>query len=145
MADFWARGRARVLCSLAAEGAWFRMRITLGIVLIRSLVFHLFRNVLGTVPECVRICEFKSKSSNLNRAHKMRDSGMLNSWDTFLMTLSSICSETCVIYSSLILGTDVLRDWPFLRFSSSVSLVKAANFCLSSFWRENAAQLQRLI
>ena len=33
---FWAR----VLCSLAAEAACFRMRITLGVVLIRSLVFH---------------------------------------------------------------------------------------------------------
>ena len=41
---FWAR----VLCSLAAEDACFRMRITLGVVLIRSLVFHV------CVPECSR-------------------------------------------------------------------------------------------
>ena len=34
---FWAR----VLCSLVAEDACFRMRITLGDVFIRSLVFHL--------------------------------------------------------------------------------------------------------
>ena len=40
--------RARVLCSLAAEDACFRMRITLGVVLIRSLVFHV------CVPECSR-------------------------------------------------------------------------------------------
>ena len=39
---FWAR----VLCSLAAEDACFRMRITLGVVLIRSLVSHV------CVPEC---------------------------------------------------------------------------------------------
>ena len=42
MASFWAR----VLCSLAAEDACFRMRITMGVVLIRSLVFHV------CVPEC---------------------------------------------------------------------------------------------
>ena len=41
---FWAK----VLCSLAAEDACFRMRITLGVVPIRSLVFHV------CVPECSR-------------------------------------------------------------------------------------------
>ena len=108
----------------------------------------LFRNVPGTVPECVVICWFKRNSSNLDRAPKMRDSVRLNSWDSFLVTLPSICSETCVIYSSLILGTDVFRDWPFLGFSSCVSLVTAANFRLffrrCHFWRENATQLWRL-
>ena len=89
-----------------------------------------FRNVPGTVPECVRICGFKRKLSTLDRAPKMRDYVLLNSWDSFLVTLPSTSSETCVIYSSLILGTDVLRDWPFLGFSSCISLVKAANFRL---------------
>ena len=60
----------------------------------------------------------------------MRDSVLLNSWDSFLLTLPSISSETCVVYSSLILGTDVFRDWPFLGCSSCVSLVTAANFRL---------------
>ena len=89
-----------------------------------------FRNVPGTVSECVRICWFKRNSSNLDRAPKMRDSVLLNSWDSFLLTLPSISSETCVIYSSLILGTEVFRDWPFLGCSSCVSLVTAANFRL---------------
>ena len=89
-----------------------------------------FRNVPGTVPECVVICGFKRNSSNLDRAPKMRDYVLLNSWDSFLMTLPSISSENCVIYSSLILGTDVFRDWPFLGCSSSVYLVTAANFRL---------------
>ena len=89
-----------------------------------------FRNVPGTVPECVRICGFKRISSNLDRAPKMRDSVPRNSWDSFLLILPSISSETCVIYSSLILGTDVFRDWPFLGCSSCVSLVTAANFRL---------------
>ena len=90
----------------------------------------MFRNVPGTVSECVRICWFKRNSSNLDRAPKMRDSILLNSWDSFLVILPSISSETCVIYSSLILGTDVFRDWPFLGFSSCDSLVTAANFRL---------------
>ena len=90
----------------------------------------MFRNVPGTVSECVRICWFKRNSSNLDRAPKMRDSVLLNSWDSFLLTLPSISSETCVIYSSLILGTDVFRDWPLLGFSSCVSLATAANFRL---------------
>ena len=89
-----------------------------------------FRNVPGTVSECVRIYWFKRNSSNLDRAPKMRDSVLLNSWDSFLLTLPSISSETCVIFSSLIQGTDVFRDWPFLGCSSCVSLVTAANFRL---------------
>ena len=44
VAYFWAT----VLCNLAAEDACFRMRITLGVVLIRSLVFRV------CVPECSR-------------------------------------------------------------------------------------------
>ena len=108
-----------------------------------------FRNVPGTVPECVVICWFKRNSSNLDRAPKMRDSVLLNYWDSFLLTLPSISSETCVIYSSLILGTDVFHDWPFLGCSSCVSLVTAG--CQLSFlsqrchsWRQNATQLWRL-
>ena len=60
----------------------------------------------------------------------MRDFVLLNPWDSFLLTLPSISSETCVIYSSLILGTGVFRDWPFLGCFSHVSLVTAANFRL---------------
>ena len=78
----------------------------------------------------------------------MRDSVRLNSWDSFLVTLPSISSEICVIYSSLILGTDVFRDWPFLGCSYCVSLVTAANFRLflnvAIFDGENATQLWRL-
>ena len=60
----------------------------------------------------------------------MRDYVLLNSWESFLVTLPSISSETCVIYSSLILGADVFRDRPFLRCSYCVSFVTAANFRL---------------
>ena len=60
----------------------------------------------------------------------MRDAVLLYSWDNDLATLPSISSETCVIYSSLILGVDVFRDRPFLECSPCVSLVTAANFLL---------------
>ena len=60
----------------------------------------------------------------------MRNSVLLNSWDSFSVTLPSISSKTCVIYSLLILGTDVFRHWPFLGCYSCVSPVTAANFCL---------------
>ena len=88
-----------------------------------------FRNVPGTVPECVRICGFKRNSSNLDTAPKMRVSVLLNSWNSFLAP-SSISSETCMICSSLILGTEVFRDWSFLGCFSCVSLATAANFHL---------------
>ena len=107
-----------------------------------------FRSVPGTFQECVRICGFKRNSFNLDRAPKMRDSVLLNSWDSFLVILPSISSET-VIYSSLILGRNVFRDWPFLGRSSCVSLVTAANFRLflnvAIFLNgKNATQLWRL-
>ena len=89
-----------------------------------------FRNVPGTVPECVRICGFKRNSSNLDRAPKMRDSVLLNSWDSFLVTLTPISSRSCVIFSSLILGTDAFRDSPFLGCPCCVSHVTAAIFRL---------------
>ena len=60
----------------------------------------------------------------------MRNSVLLNCGDNFLVTLPSISSETCEIYSSLILGTDVFRDWPLLGCSSCVFLVTVANFRL---------------
>ena len=60
----------------------------------------------------------------------MRDFVLLNSWDSFLVTLPSISSKSGVIYSSLILGTDVFPDWLFFGFSYCISLVTAANIRL---------------
>ena len=54
----------------------------------------LFWDVSGTVPESVRTCGFKINSSNFDRAPKL--AVLLNSWDSFLLTLPSISSETCV-------------------------------------------------
>ena len=91
----------------------------------------------GLFPErfrCVcRTCVFKRISSSLDRAPKIWDSVLLRSWDTSLETLPSISLETCVIYSSLTLATDVFREWPLLGKSLCVFLTTAAIFCL--FWK----------
>ena len=58
-----------------------------------------FRDVPRTVPENVRIFGFKTNSSDLDKAPKMQDAVLLNSWDNFSATLPSISSETCVMYS----------------------------------------------
>ena len=62
-----------------------------------------------------------------DRAPKIRDSNWLNSWDSFLVTLPSISSDTWVMYSSVIPGTNVFGAWLFLAFSW-VSLETAANY-----------------
>ena len=80
-------------------------------------------------PESVRTCGFKRNSSNSDRAPKMQDSVLLKYWDNLLVTLPPICSETCVMYLSVIQGKDMFYDWLFLVFSC-VSLETAANFCL---------------
>ena len=100
----------------------------LAVAVFETKVFSVY--IYSVYTECFRICECKKNSSNFDGAPKMRDSVLLNSWDSFLTTLPSISSETCVIHFLLILGTDVFRDWPFLGCSSCVSLVTAANFCL---------------
>ena len=117
------------IARLLDRGLHLSRGIILGTIPSWFLVFHV--HVLGcsgTVPESVRICGFKKKSSKLDRATKMRGSVLLISWDNFILTLPSISSETCVIYSSLILGTDVFRDLPFRGCSFYVSLETAANF-----------------
>ena len=49
--------------------------------------------------------------------------------DSFLVTLPFVSSDTCVMYSSVIPGTNVFCDWRFLAFSR-VSQETAANFRL---------------
>ena len=125
----WVNWIARLL--VLDRGLHLSRGIILGTIPSWFLGFHV--RVLGcpgTVPESVRICGFKKKSSKLDRARKMRGSVLLISWDNFVLTLPSISSETCVLYSSLILGTDVFRDSPFRGCSFYVSLETAANFRL---------------
>ena len=103
-----------------------------------------FRNVPGTVSENVRICWWNS--SNVDRALIMRDFVLLNSWDSFLVTLPSISSEACAMYSSVIPGADEFYDWFFLGYFC-VSLARAANYRLFSegcHLREKVQQWWRL-
>ena len=98
----------------------------------RSLVGSQFpksvlRDITGTVQEGVRACGCKRNSFNLNRTPTIRDSALLNFWDSFLVILPSISSETCVMYSSVIRGTNVFCDWLFL-VCFYVSVETAANF-----------------
>ena len=84
------------------------------------------------VPGSVRICGLKRNSFSSDRAPKMQmqDSVPLSSWDSILVTLSSISSGTCVMYSSRFSGMDVLCDWLFVGCSPCVSLETALNFRL---------------
>ena len=97
-----------------------------------------FLDVPGTATEPVQTCGFRRNPSSLDKAPKMRDSVRLNSWESFLLTLPSISSETWVMYSSAIPGLIVFCDWLFLLFSG-VSPENAAN----SFLFHNVAMILR--
>ena len=103
----------------------FRERYTVGSRFSEAL----FLDILGIATEQVRICGFWRKPSSSDKAPKMRDSVQLNSWESFLVTLPSISSETWVMYSSAILGWIVFCDW-LLLVSSGVSLETGVNFLL---------------
>ena len=89
----------------------------------------LFLDVPGTATEQVRTCGFRRNSSSLDRAPKIRDSVRLNSFESFLVTLPSISSETWEMYSWDNSESSVFCDRLFLAFSG-VSLETAANFLL---------------
>ena len=128
MAVFWAR----VLCHLVVEEARFRMRVTLGFLRIRSLVYtkNMFRDVSGAVPEWPWISGFVRKSSRRANAPSTRFSVLLNCCDNFLVTLPSISSETWVMLSSCDLGTFKFCAKLPLGYSLQFSLLKAASFLL---------------
>ena len=88
-----------------------------------------FRNVPGVIPEDVRFYGFKRNFSNLESAPKMRDSVLLNFWDSFIVTLPPISSETCAVWYSVIPRAAKFCDWLFLGYSC-VPLAIAANSLL---------------
>ena len=91
---------------------------------------YVFRDVFGTDPEWPWIIGLRRNTSSRDRASKMRFSVLLNSWDNFFVSLSSIFSETCVIKSCCDLGKFVSRPWLLLRCSSWFYLWRAARFRL---------------
>ena len=133
-----------------------RLRITLlvGIFLRTIPIWFLvsYVRVLERPQNGSGVCPYQwvqKKIVQFRQRTQMRNFVLLNSWDIFLVTLPSIISlETSVIYSSIFLGTDVLRDWPFLGCSSCASLETAANFRLifkvDIFWRKIAHQWWKL-
>ena len=62
----------------------------------------LFLDVLGTATEQVQTCEFRRNSSSLDKAPRSRDSVLLNSLESFLVTLPSIPSKIWSMCSSAI-------------------------------------------
>ena len=111
----------------------------------------LFRGVPGKFPESTGVCPCLRahreliwfRQSTLNEV--LCPAEFLGQF--FLTTLPSVSSDTCVMCSLLILGTDLFRDWPFLGCSSCVSFATAANFRLfllflnvAIFRRENVQQ-----
>ena len=89
----------------------------------------LLLEVPGATTEQVRTCGFKRNSSSFDKAPKIRDSVLLNSFESFLVTLPSISSETWEIYSWVSSGSRTLGAFPLLVLSG-VSLETAANFLL---------------
>ena len=71
----------------------------------------------------------KKNSSSFDKAPKIHDSVQLNSPDCFIVNLPSFSSDTQVMYSLVLPGTNVICNWPFLTLSCA-SLETAANFHL---------------
>ena len=88
------------------------------------------RDVSGAVPGWTRGCGFWTHSSSGDKAPKMRPSLLLNSQDSFCVTLASTSSDTWVKNSSWTLKKFVFRAWSFLGSSSWSSLLTAGNFLL---------------
>ena len=130
MCGVWSESKSVRLLAWQAENStsvwrslWERS------LLVSSLSTEVFPNDHGVVPENVRSCGFKRKSSNLDRAPKMWDYVLQSSWDSFLVTLPSISSVTFAVYSSVIPGADDFIDWLFL-VDSCFALDRAATFRL---------------
>ena len=110
-------------------GFHFRMRIILRTILIWFLVFHV------CVPECSRngsgACPYLWVQRKFVEFRQCTQSARLCPADFLGQFFSAFSlSETCVIYSSSILGKNVFRDWPFPGRSSCVSVATAANYHL---------------
>ena len=75
----------------------------------------LFRDVPGTVAEHFRTCGFRRKSSSLNCLPKIRDSVLLISCNSFVVTLSKHVCEACgqVIPPTKDIPGPSNKDWSF--------------------------------
>ena len=72
----------------------------------------------------------QKNSSKFDQVPCIRLSVLLNSYDKFLITCLSISFKSCVIYSSLVLGTFLSRNKLLLGCSSWPSSLRVAKFFL---------------
>ena len=89
----------------------------------------LILDVPGTATEQVRTCGFRRNSSSFDSAPKIRDSVLLNSFQSFLVILPPISSETWEMWSWVASGSSVFCTLLFLVLSG-VSMETAASFLL---------------
>ena len=123
--------RAVTIFLARVEEASFKMRVTLVVTLIRSLLYA--KHIPGRLRSRSGVpwsSGFMRKSSSRASAPSMRFSVLLNSCDNSLVTLSSISPETWVMQSSCDLGTFELCAKLLLGCSSQFSLFKATSFLL---------------
>ena len=92
----------------------------------------LLLDVPGTATEQVRTCGFKRNSSSFDKAPKMRDSVLLNSIESFLVTLPSISSETWEIYSWVSSGSRMFCVLPILALSGFLLKLRLISFYFST-------------
>ena len=137
------------MTALIDGGSHFRMRIILGTILYWFLVLHVCvpacsRNGSGVWPYLL----VQENSSNLARAPKMGKSGLLNSWDSFLVTPLSFFSETCsyvprYFYERTCFVTGCSYDVPLVFLLQRLPTFVCFSI-LASFEEKNATQLWRL-
>ena len=126
-----------------------------GIEIILGMVPSGFPVFKATIPGCSRngsgtypYLRVQKKFVKFGQSTQNTSLCSTNFLGQFFSNLASISSETCVIYSSVIPGTNVFWDWMFLALSC-VSLETTASFCLSlrvaiTLEEIKAQQLRRL-
>ena len=83
--------------------------------------------VPGTIPDWTRTSEFRRNASICDSTASIPSSVLLNRLEIFLSTLFPISPETCVTYSSLLLGIIASLHTFFLKCFSWLSLLNGAD------------------
>ena len=83
----------------------------------------LFLDVPGTSTEKARTCGFRRNSSSSDKAPKIRGSVLLNSFESFLVTLSSISSKSWEMSFRVDSGSSMFCAVLFLLPSSAASVL----------------------
>ena len=119
---------ATILHSLVLRDACFRMKITLGVVIFRTLLCA--KCVSRADPEKHWTSGLNRNSSSWEKSPTFRLSVLLNSFESFFVTRPSTSSDACVIYFFCDLGTLVFCARLLPRCSSQTFLLNVAGFRL---------------